>query len=204
MERADVACVMEQLSEIEPATGIESVTLIDHGPEEKLEIVLVVAPSQHVGQDRLRGAEHQIERTLKERSAYPKGARIAGVRVRNAVGEHAPRPTRGAEQWSGQRCAMIARDLHGEGAGDAGQPPWPQARHYEVSIEGRDGRCVTKTRRWADDARAAAVGVDPERSDTARKELRHRDDRRRGPLTVRAVRIGNPAEQYWRVYPGTW
>ena len=204
IERADIACVMEHLGKIEGAAAPDSVTLIDHGPERSLEIVLGIATGQRVERNGLEDAEHRIAQTLRERASYPNGGRIAQVRIRHAKPNGVPRPTIGAEQWSGQQCMEIARDLRGEGAGDTGHPPWPQARHYEVSIRGQRGRNIARRLRWADHARAAAMGIDPERIETAREALRSPDKNQRGPVTVIAVRREQPTERYWRVYPGRW
>ena len=108
------------------------------------------------------------------------------------------------ERWTGQGPAAIAHDLQGEGTGDAGDPPWPHARHFQITIESHTGVCIERKLRWANHARAAALSVDPERSAKARSVLRSPDNAQRGPVTIRAQRVANENEQYQRVYAGDW
>ena len=149
------------------------------------------------------GAHDATEPTAAMRSRNPI-ERGRTVQITQVPIECSERLREREERWTGQTPAAIARDLEGEGAGDAGHPPWPHARHFEVTIESTAGVCIARKLRWADHARAAALSVDPERIANARSVLRSPDSTQRGPVTIRAQRIENEHEQYRRIYAGNW
>ena len=202
MDVVDLAHLMEGLATIEPAGGFGSVTISAHRTEG--EIAIMIEGGGGIERAAIDAAEAAVaERTPRRGNGHgDTTAKAPNVRIRTP---RAPTALRARdERWAGRRSEDIAADLRGNGRGDAGATPWERARDYAVTVETGGGQVLAERRRWADNARAAALGVDPERIEAARAALRSPDAHVRGPVVVHARRMAAPEERYWRVYPGDW